>query len=523
MNDRIRNLLLAYDYSKSTDPLQPLASHVSSLLVKDHPKTSDIIVTSANESFGLHKFLLAARSPYFRKKLSNAPETTSWKLPATIPPQAFEIAIKYLYLGELPNDVGGGPGTGFSEEQVLEGIEKLSKQLEIRSLWDGILEINDRRLARQNRTEETERGRTQLEEWFRANVIKHKLVVDSSKASNVQWDRDNGVYADILLRADEETADETPHSSGVATPTANSAIPIGPSNLESLASNVQSRKTSALYPAHRAMLLRSEYFSAMFSSAFLEAQDTPHLRIITVDCLPAVLEAILVFIYTERADFKLEIAVDVLFAADLLLIDRLKAKTAMIISTLGNGTVPSAEQKQASKETSSSAADPIDPFAILRAGWLLRVPRLEEFAARYFAYRLERYIDLPEFAELVMESAARIRARQETDSIELVDDIRYYLSERFRLRFEGEGIEEMLDEEAEGLANGEITNGVSANDPTALGVQQEVSKDENLLLGGEMRTLSGDLAGDEFASDAINYRVLLEKIEALLQELQLEA
>lgn len=35
--------------------------------------------------------------------------------------------------------------------------------------------------------------------------------------------------------------------------------------------------------------------------------------------------------------------------------------------------------------------------------------RLEEFAARYLAYRLESYIDEPEFAELIQESASQIK------------------------------------------------------------------------------------------------------------------
>src|SRR5579871_5515160 len=63
LNDRIRNLLLSHDYSKSTDPLQPFASYITSLLTREHPKTSDLTLFSANESFPLHKFILAARSP----------------------------------------------------------------------------------------------------------------------------------------------------------------------------------------------------------------------------------------------------------------------------------------------------------------------------------------------------------------------------------------------------------------------------------------------------------------------------
>lgn len=45
----------------------------------------------------------------------------------------------------------------------------------------------------------------------------------------------------------------------------------------------------------------------------------------------------------------------------------------------------------------------------------------------------------------------------------------------------------------------------------------------NPFLHGEIRTLDGDLAGDEFAADAINYQILLEKIDRLLEKLKLDA
>ena len=66
--------------------------------------------------------------------------------------------------------------------------------------------------------------------------------------------------------------------------------------------------------------------------------------------------------------------------------------------------------------------EPINVYDVIRAGWLTRVQRLEEFAARYIAYRLENYIDEDEFEELIKESASRIQKRQETDSIELLDE-----------------------------------------------------------------------------------------------------
>ena len=46
---------------------------------------------------------------------------------------------------------------------------------------------------------------------------------------------------------------------------------------------------------------------------------------------------------------------------------------------------------------------------------------------------------------------------------------------------------------------------------------------EDYLAGGVIRTLDGDVAGEEFATDALEYQVLLEKIEALLERLKLDA
>ena len=553
LNDRIRNLLLAYDYSKSTDPLQPLAAHITSLLTRGHPLTSDILVTSADRSFNLHKFVLSARSLYFRRKLGSAPDTSSWKLPPTIPSQAFDIAIRYVYLGEIPNDVGGGPGTGFTEEEVLEGIDKISKHLEIPSLWEGILDSSDRRLVRQNRTEEVERGSKQLEAWFCDNVIRHKIRIESMNAKRVKWDRDNGIFADVVLQADDPIEDGTPQTSGTMTP--KSALPIGitvgPHHATTGPTDSNSTRQATLYPVHRAMLLRSEYFLTMFSSNFLEARETPHLQIVPIECSPAVLELILTFLYTEKVDIPLALAIDVLFAADLLLIEKLKVKAAVVISTLGSGALQQQSMPTRGKEfeneigdtvngTEDESVEVIDVYDVLRAGWLMRVPRLEEFAARFLAYRLEAYIDDEEFAELIRESASRINGRQETDSIELVDDIRYYLSERFRLRFEDIGLEEMVEEEERdtGGATESVAMETLGEDGKIMLVKEieleeagKISETKELkmpdleaqIMNGAVRTLDGDIAGDEFAADALNYQILLGKIDTLLDTLKLDA
>ena len=618
LNDRIRNLLLQYDYSKTTDPLQPLASHLVSLLIRDHPKTFDITVVTPGESFRLHKFILSSRSPYFKSKLAQAPDTKIWKPAPTIPPQSFAIALKHLYLGEIPRDLGGGPGTGFTDSEILAGADRIGKHLEIPNLSQLILDSNDRRLARQRRQDEVQKGRDQFEQWFRENVLKHAIDVESSKADNIKWDRDNGVFSDILLRADEdeEVEEEEPStmndSQRQQQPATNAlGIPISHTSHSRSPSRTRKPRRSKIYPCHKAMLIRSEFFLTMFESAFREAQDTPHLQIVSIDCSPAVLEIILTFLYTEKADFGLDIAVDVLFAADMLFLEKVKARAALVISSLGNGTAiavasANAISPQIDKSTENNRRPPptsemtpltnaelepeeIDVYEILRAAWLTRVQRLEEFAARYIAYRLESFIDTADFADLVKESAERITRREETDSIELLDDIRYYLSERFRLRFEDAGLEEVMDEEAalaEAMENsraqagggggeahapnstatplphwgsdpaskpshedgaGDISHypppststATSTSTPSTVTASTgdssstppqipDLSRDqtinaEALLASGAVRTLDGELAGDEFAAMAVDYQILLGKIDLLLEKLKLDA
>ncbi|KAJ4333592.1 hypothetical protein N0V87_007529 [Didymella glomerata] len=522
LNDRIRNLLLSYDYAKSTNPLQPLAAHITSLLTRPSPKTADIVITAFDQTFHLHKFLLAARSPYFAKKLAAAPSTTSWKLPDKIPAESLSMALQYLYFQEVSIRRAL---MGLSDEQelvVLNGIDKIGKQLEIERLFEDITEIDDRRRLRQRRADELSRGRNQMADWFQNNIVKHKRIIDTDKVDNIKWDRDNSIFADILLRADDDEESEPSGTSTPATRTTNGALnglPVGPRQSRSPSRQRKPRK-STVYPAHRAMLLRSEYFLTMFSSEFKEAQETQHLQIVTVDCSPAVLETILTFMYTERADFGLDIAIDVLFAADMLFIDKLKQRAAIIISALGAGQ-SAVESDNPRGETDADEA--VDIYEVLQAGWETKVQRLEEFAARYIAYRLEHYIDEPEFAQIVQESANRVKARQETDTVELVDDIRYYLSERFRLRFEDSGLDEMMDEQA-AIKAAEQDLGLPVDDLSLEDKKQEQAVPvEQQIAAGAIRTLDGEPVGDEFLQDAQNYQILLGKIDSLLEKLNLDA
>ena len=116
--------------------------------------------------------------------------------------------------------------------------------------------------------------------------------------------------------------------------------------------------------------------------------------------------------------------------------------------------------------------------------------------------------------------------------------LRYYLSERFRLRFEDAGLEKMMDENAaaaigQGIAdpalNREgphiVNDTVSFTDLTKAEVIDAHRSDGNELLFGELdaRNYEEETEGDEFKGDAIKYQVLLGKIDALLKRLNLDA
>lgn len=224
----------------------------------------------------------------------------------------------------------------------------------------------------------------------------------------------------------------------------------------------------------------------------------------------------------------------------MLLIDKLKTKAAVAISTLGSATnnllVDRTHANDPDAEPEQVEMEPVNIYDILHAAWDLRVQRLEEFAARYLAYRLEDYIDEPEFADIIQESASRIQKREETDTIELLDDIRYYLSERFRLRFEDANLDEWMDEEGEGLQLGEAEDPATAAEAKAtaslevaddgLGQQARGPEGNKFAVGqttGVVRTLDGEEVNDEFDLDAQNYQILLRKIDDMLERLKLDA
>ena len=239
----------------------------------------------------------------------------------------------------------------------MENIEKLSQHLEIPGLWDFALASVDPRQRRTRHSESIQNAQATIGSWFHESVLTQKLVVPLSEAANAaKVYPHNDTFADVLLRADDPDEKET-----------------------------------HVYPVHKAML-RSDFFSTMFTSHFREGQRQPPnspLQVISLpETQPEVLHLLLSFFYLEAFTIPLEHALDLLLTADQLLVESLKPKCALVISAAGNTDMRDL---------------PYSIYDVIRAGWITRQRRLEEFGARYIAERLEVFIQDPEFAELVAE------------------------------------------------------------------------------------------------------------------------
>ena len=123
----------------------------------------------------------------------------------------------------------------------------------------------------------------------------------------------------------------------------------------------------------------------------------------------------------------------------------------------------------------------------------------------------------------------------QTGAITDEHSIRPHLSNRFRLRMDDSGIDEMINEQEESLDDERLPDkGVFAEDaifedegvdvrsgktpPSNDHASSDSIPEEQML-----KTLDGGFVGDEFHQDTANYNFLIGKIDTLLEKLRLEA
>ena len=78
----------------------------------------------------------------------------------------------------------------------------------------------------------------------------------------------------------------------------------------------------------------------------------------------------------------------------------------------------------------------------------------------------------------------------------------------------------LVDAEASSNLLNDRSINVDSNHDVDSGIKQAIN---TATAESQIRTLDGEIAGDEFAGDAVNYQILLGKIDGLLDKLRLDA
>lgn len=448
LTDEIRDLLVSFDISKAVDVNQPFAGHIASLYTTSANK--DVVfnfrpkgLSSELSAFSLHRFLLVARSLYFREKFQN-----DWlflsvvEMPNEVDPLAFRVIVDYIYLRT--------DSMVITEKALRETVVSLAEEYELEDLASAIKEISSAK-------DEKEQFKIKHELAMKI-VEKARKELDSFLANDIIG---NSVSSKMELEKDIELEDincqQYVTQEQKKTLLELSSIP------DSILSYVDSNSEAVIfYPVNKSILTRSEYFDTMFKSnifRFAEEEipmyrdgevsvvnrpqvDESHLPIIQLSTSTAdkkVAAMVLSYLYHDDVnEIPLENVVELLYAADELFLERLKTMSAVRLS--------SQYPKFTYQEFQLLEQEvKYDAYDLIRAAWLTRCDKLEQHVTKMIACNLQDIVEREEesakLLALIAESAARIRERQDTDTIELVDDIRYYLSKKYAVSEDGESLD----------------------------------------------------------------------------------
>lgn len=428
LNDSIRDILIKRYNSKSVDINQPFVMHISSLLKDLSLNTYDIQVNPQKEindnGLKLHKFLLSARSFKLRDNLCTVWSSES-KLTTDIPTSVLNIITKFIYLVPVLHEISMSDYDSLIQASLQWDLKLLVEYLH--RLKDVTDSSGKSTLINEYQYRVTEDAREQIKQFVSDNILKCSIDLNSTTnfEEKCQLFENHVAFPDVLLLIENPNQDRR------------------------------------IYPCHLAILSRANYFKTMFTLPMKEnntyqeykvLKDSRKLPLITLpSCDFEVIEIILRYLYHDSSEIPWQYAIEVLLMADFLLEERMKSMAAVAMTQ------------------SKDFLEKHSIFDILYVAWETKMERLEQFAAKIIAFDLKNYSRDNELRSAIIKSSQMISVREETDTIELIDDIRFYLLEKYA--FEPEDIEILSEEKDIQLLK---TSGI-------LDYQQDVTIIENIL------------------------------------------
>ncbi|CDS05641.1 hypothetical protein LRAMOSA08169 [Lichtheimia ramosa] len=395
LNDKIRRLLRSYKFSKAINENQPYLQFLTDLH-DEHPYHDLTFVISDpynDTEFPVQRFVMAARSAYFREQLLGRwrNESTVKLSSKLVNATAFASVLQYLYTGQLVD----------ISNDVLENMIFVSKHLHMPDLQTRCEELlQEGKTSKNALRAQDAKAMAKIRNDYEAFL--ETLFAFAAHVN--QSDKDTHLYTvtQSWLEQQEEKINDMP---------------------EATFADVGILIDNIVFPCHKAFLCRTQFFETMLEGTFSEADVQTscirysqgrelHLPLVELHEVSA--EAfgyVMEYLYTDRCTIPVEEAYDVLLAADMLMLDRLKSIAAIALTT---------------------PEEPVlDIYELTRTAISLNVDRLEQWCIRYFADHLDDYIKEQRFYDLIRESAQSIAGRQETDSIPLIDDLRYFLGKKY--------------------------------------------------------------------------------------------
>ncbi|KAF3828848.1 hypothetical protein GH733_003112 [Mirounga leonina] len=334
---------------------------------------SDVVFVVHGKPFRAHRCVLGVRSAYFANMLD-----TKWKgknvvvlRHPLINPVAFGALLQYLYTGRL--DIG---------VEHVSDCERLAKQCQ---LWDLLSDLE----AKCEKVSEFVASKP-------GTCVK-VLTIEPPTA-------DPRLREDMALLADCALPPELRGDLG--------ELPFPCPDGFNSCPDVCFRVEGCSFLCHKAFFCgRSDYFQALLNDHFRENEEleaSGGLPAITLHGIsPDIFTHVLYYIYSDHTELPPEAAYDVLSVADMYLLPGLKRLCGRSLAQL---------------------LDEDSVVGVWRVAKLFRLARLEDQCTEYMAKVIEKLVEREDFVEAVREEAAAVAARQETDSIPLVDDIRFHVA-----------------------------------------------------------------------------------------------
>jgi len=370
LTDSIRKLLLEHKMLTTSTKRREAYTEFLRRLWQDEG-SKDVTFNVHGETVGGHKFLLSTRSSLlgqmFEEKWKDRQSVTLRNRQVTA--HAFRLLLEYLYTGQCKVEL-----------RDLEDLSKLVKYCKLSHLQQEL----EQAYRKADDFVQSKRGAAittlHLDSKLSQDELQQDLGVLAQQALPLEFRDWNGIELPLMPRVEQQFVDVVFLVGGYE------------------------------YFCHKPIFsTRSEYFRALLEDHFQETEmdGQYHLPVINIHQVsPQVFSRVVHFVYTNSCHVTEDIVSELLHTADMFLLPGLKKVCGKLLAML---------------------VDTETVMDIFKTARLFNLPRLEDQATEFLARNIEVMMDDLELHKMIQQDAAEVRHREETDSVQIIDDIRSHI------------------------------------------------------------------------------------------------